>query len=133
MRGARPVPQDGLFGFECLAAITAETGRCLRKVEEVREHVQREMGGPEVQQKLSGHRILSRRPALGERVHRRLDAPQTSDVGECTGNGAALGSVERSWSSSTRFPPWHWSRAPISSAGNSAYWAGLESNNADAA
>src|SRR6476620_2549791 len=36
---------------------------------------------------------------------------------------AALGSVERSWSSSTRFPPWHWSRAPISSAGNSAYWA----------
>jgi hypothetical protein len=63
-------------------------------VEQVREHVRREMGGAEVQHQLSGHRVLGRRPALGERVHRRLDAPQTPDVGERPGNGATLSSVE---------------------------------------
>jgi hypothetical protein len=58
MRGARPVPEEGLVGLERLAASTAETGRCLRKVEQMREHVQREMSGAEVQQKLSGHHLL---------------------------------------------------------------------------
>jgi hypothetical protein len=79
---------------EPLGAITAESDRCLRKVEQVREHVQGEMGGAEVQHELPRHHILSRRPVLGERLHRRLDAPQTPDVGERRGNGATLGSVE---------------------------------------
>ena len=105
--GAWPVPQDGLFGLERLAAITAETDRGLRKVEQVRERVQREMSGAEIQLKLSGHNLLIRRPVLGERLHRRLDAPQTPDVGERPGNGAALGSVElarrrASWRSDRR-------------------------------
>jgi hypothetical protein len=65
VRGARPVPQEGLVGLERLAASTAETDRCLRKVEQVREHVQREMGGAGVQQKLSDHHLLIRRPVLG--------------------------------------------------------------------
>jgi hypothetical protein len=52
------------------------------------------MGGADIQQKLSGHRVLSRRPALGERLHRRLDAPQTPNVGKRPGNTATLGSVE---------------------------------------
>src|SRR5256886_11074162 len=89
-----PVPQEGLLRLEPRGAITAEPDRCLRKVEQAREHVQREFGGAEVQQKLSGHHILVRRPVLGERLHRRLDAPQTPDVGERPGNGATLGSVE---------------------------------------
>jgi hypothetical protein len=70
-----PVPEEGLVGLERLAASTAETGRCLRKVEQVRKHVQREMSGAEVQQKLSGHHFLIWCPALGEPLYRRLDAP----------------------------------------------------------
>jgi hypothetical protein len=89
-----PAPQEGLIRLEPLGAITAETDGYLRKVEQVREHVRREIGGADVQQKLSGHRVLSRRPVLGERLHRRLDAPQTPDVGERPGNSATLGSVE---------------------------------------
>jgi hypothetical protein len=89
-----PGPQDGLRRLESLGAITAESDRCLRKVEQVRVQVQREMGGADIQQEFSGHHILSRRPVLGERLHRRLDAPQTPDVGERPGNGAMLDSVE---------------------------------------
>lgn len=94
VRGARSIPQDGLFGLEPVAASTAETGRCLRKVEQVREHVQREMSRAEIQLKLSGQHLLIRRPLLGEHLHRRLDASQTPDVGERPGDGATLGSVE---------------------------------------
>jgi hypothetical protein len=87
-------PQDGLRRLEALGAITAESDRRLRKVEQVRVHVQRELAGAEVQQKLSGHDVLIRRPVLGERLHPRLDAPQTPDGGERPGNGATLRSVE---------------------------------------
>lgn len=89
-----PGPQDRLRRLEPLGAITAESDRCLRKVEQLRVHVERKMGGTDIQQEPSGHHILSRRPVLGERLHRRLDAPQTPDVGERPGNTAALGSVE---------------------------------------
>src|SRR3954451_17153216 len=82
VRGTCPVPEEGLVGLERLAARTAETGRRLRKVEQVREHVQREMSGAQVQQKLSRHHLLIWRPALGEPLYRRLDAPQAPDVGE---------------------------------------------------
>jgi hypothetical protein len=63
-------------------------------VEKVRVHVQREIGGAEIQHELSGHLVLGRRPVLGKRAHRRLDAPQTPDVGEHPGNGATRDSVE---------------------------------------
>jgi hypothetical protein len=53
------------------------------------------MAGAEVQQKLSGHLLLMRGAALRERVHRRLDASQTPDVGERQCNGATLNSVQR--------------------------------------
>jgi hypothetical protein len=89
-----PAPQHGFHRLETQGAITAESDRCLRKVEQVRVQVQREMGGADIQQELSGHHILSRRPVLGERLYRRLDAPQTPDVGERAGNAATLGSVE---------------------------------------
>jgi hypothetical protein len=94
VRGTRPVPEEGLVGLERLAAGTAETGRRLRKVEQVREHVQREMSGAQVQQKLSRHQLLIWRPALGEPLYRRLDASQTPDIGERPGDGVALGSAE---------------------------------------
>jgi len=94
VRGALPVPQDGLGGLEPQRAINAKTDRCLREVEQVRVHVQREVGGAEVEQKLSRDLVLMRRPALGNRLHRRLNAPKTPDVGERPGNGATLRSVE---------------------------------------
>jgi hypothetical protein len=94
VRGARPVPEEGLVGLERLATSTAEAGRCLCKVEQMREYVQREMSGAEVQHKLSGHHLLIWRPALGEPLYRRLDAPQTPDVGERPGNYVALDVVE---------------------------------------
>src|SRR5207342_40973 len=89
-----PVPEEGLLRLEPIRAITAETDRRLRTVDQVREHVRREVDGAEVEQKPSGQRLLSRRPVLGERVHRRLDAPQTLDVGERQGNAVTLGLVE---------------------------------------
>jgi hypothetical protein len=52
------------------------------------------MSSAEIQQKLPSHNLLIRRPALGERAHRCLDATQTPDVGEGAGNGVALSSVE---------------------------------------
>ena len=60
----------------------------------MREHVRREVGRAEVDLELSGHHVLARRPAVGERLHRRLDTPQTPDVCQRAGNGASLGSVE---------------------------------------
>ena len=75
------VPQDGFFRLEGVGAVAAEVDRCLRKVEQVREDVRREVAGAEVQLELSGQHLLMRRPALGERLHRCLDAPQTPDVG----------------------------------------------------
>jgi hypothetical protein len=92
-----PVAQEGLGRLESLQAITAEICCCLRKVDQVRAHVHRELGGAEVEQKGSGHRIFSRRPVLGEALQRRLDAPQTPDVGERPGDGATLGSFELAW------------------------------------
>jgi hypothetical protein len=52
------------------------------------------MGGAEVKQKLSSEDLLIWPPALGVRLHRRLDSPQTPNVGERPGDAATLGSVE---------------------------------------
>ena len=90
-----PVPQERLGRLEPLRAVTAEIGGCLRKVDQVRTHVHRELGGAEIQQKFSGHRVFVRRPVLGERLQRRLDAPQAPDVGERACNGTTLGASER--------------------------------------
>jgi hypothetical protein len=73
-----PAPQDGLHRLEPRGAITAESDRCLRKVEQTRVHVQRKMSGPEVHHELSGHHVLIPRPVLGERLHPRLDASRES-------------------------------------------------------
>jgi len=52
------------------------------------------MGGAEVEDDLSGQLLLTRRAAHGERLHPRLDALQTPDVGARPRNATALGSVE---------------------------------------
>ena len=90
-----PVVQEGLARLESLGAIAAEPGRRLRKVDQVRAHVHRELGGAEIEQELSGHGVFVRRPALGVRLQRLLDALQALDVGERSGNRATLCSPDR--------------------------------------
>ena len=89
-----PGSQDGLHRLEPCGAIAAESDSCLCTVEKARIHIQRQMGGAEVQDDLSGQLLLTRRAAHGERLHPRLDALQTPDVRARPRNAAALGSVE---------------------------------------
>lgn len=88
------VPQDGLLRLEPRAAIATQAGGGLRLVEQTREDVQRELGGTEVEEELAGQRLLTRRSALGEPLHWRLDPPQPPDVRTGQGNGPTLGLVE---------------------------------------
>src|SRR5262245_8519104 len=52
------------------------------------------MGGAELQDDLAGQLLLTRCPALRERLHPRLDALQTPDVGTRPRDAATLGAVE---------------------------------------
>ena len=57
-----PGSQDGLHRLEPCGAIAAESDSCLCTVEKARIHIQRQMGGAEVQDDLSGQLLLTRRP-----------------------------------------------------------------------
>jgi hypothetical protein len=89
-----PSPQDGLHRLEPRGAIAAESDRRLGAVDQARVHVQREMGGAELEYDLSGQLLLTRGTALGKRLHPRLDALEAPDVGERPGTAASLGAVE---------------------------------------
>lgn len=86
--------QDGLHRLEPSGAIAAESDRGLRAVEQARVHVEREVGGAELQDDLPGQLLLTRSTALRERLHPGLDALQTPDVGARPRNAASLGFVE---------------------------------------
>ena len=94
MRAVGPVPQDRLDRFEPLRTVTAQIDRDLRFVDEARVHVEREMCRADVQLELPGQLILARRSVHGVRLHRRLNAAQTPDVGKRFRNGVTLGGVE---------------------------------------
>jgi len=89
-----PGPQDWLHRLEPRRAIAAESDRRLRAVDQARVHGQRKVGRAEIQDDLPGQLLLTRSTALGERLHSRLDALQTPDVGACPRNAATLRVVE---------------------------------------
>jgi hypothetical protein len=60
------------------------------------------MRGAELEYDLSGELLLARSSALGERLHPRLDALQTPDVGDRPDTAATLGSVELARSRASR-------------------------------